>query len=123
MFIPALISFGDFLKTAEGVMSLIVSLVSLVSAGIGAFFAIKSTIEKNKGKSFAQIWKLLMEIADSAMKEAEASSKAGAEKKELAINIVNAAAKAAGIDITPFTEQLSDYIDQAIKFANDISKK
>ena len=58
-----------------------------------------------------EIWNLLVEIADSAMKEAEASEKSGADKKEMAINIINASAKAAGIDITPFTSQLSDYID------------
>jgi hypothetical protein len=63
-----------------------------------------------------------MKIADTAMLEAEKSDLKGAAKKDKAIAIVNAGAKEAGIDITPFTEQLSAYIDNAVAFANSLNK-
>lgn len=110
------------LDTLQQILVIITGLAGLIGTGVSTFFAIKAVIQKNKGKSLSEIWALLMEIADTAMKEAEASGKKGAEKKELAINIINASAKAAGVDIEPFTSQLSSYIDETIKLVNDLSK-
>lgn len=104
-------------------ITLLAGLVGLIGTGISTYFAIKAVIEKNKGKSLADIWELVMVIADNAMKAAEASGKKGADKKKMVIDAVNAAALAAGIDVSPFTEQLSAYIDQTIAFVNDFSKK
>ena len=118
-----LVTLKEFLKTAEGVISFIVALGGLIGTGISTYFAIKAVIEKNKGKSAKEIWALIMKVADEAMKSAEASGKAGADKKQMVIDAVNAAALAAGIDVSPFTEQLGAYIDQTIAFVNDLSKK
>ena len=63
-----------------------------------------------------------MSMADAAMKEAEASGKAGADKKQMVIDAVKASCKAAGVNLDLFIDQLSDYIDQTIKFVNDMQK-
>lgn len=112
--------FGAFLQTAEGVISLISSLVLLISTGIGAFFAIKGWVKAFKEKDGKQKWALLMEIADAAMKEAEKSGKTGADKKQMVIDACKAGCKAAGINIDDFIDQLVDYIDQTISFVNDM---
>lgn len=103
-------------------IKLVLALVGLIGTGVSTFFAIKATIAKNKGKSMAEIWALIMSMADSAMKAAEASGKVGADKKQMAIEGVKASALAAGIDIAPFIDQLSAYIDQTITFVNGMTK-
>ncbi len=113
----------EWLGTAQQVITLLVALGGLIGTGISTYFAIKAVIEKNKGKSLADIWKLVMSMADDAMKAAEASGKKGEDKKKMVIDAVNAAALAAGIDISPLTGQLGAYIDQAIAFVNDMTKK
>lgn len=115
-----LLSFAEFMSTAEGVISLISSLVLLVSTGIGAFFAIKNAIKAFKEKDARQKWALLMEIADAAMKEAEKSGASGADKKQMVIDACKAGCKAAGINLDDFIDQLVDYIDQTISFVNDM---
>ena len=118
-----MIMLADWLATAQGIVTLLIALGGLIGTGISTYFAIRAVIEKNKGKSLAEIWKFVMSMADDAMKAAEASGKAGADKKQMVIDAVNAAAKAAGIDISAFTEQLSAYIDQTIAFVNGMTKK
>ena len=124
-----LLTLGQSLSDAEGsgtlaqILGIITGLVGLIGTGISTYFAIKAVIEKNKGKSLADIWKLVMSMADDAMKAAEASGKKGKDKKKMVIDAVNAAALAAGIDVSPFIEQLGAYIDQTIAFVNDLSKK
>jgi len=94
------------------------SLLSLISAGCGVFFAVKNWIAALKTKQNAEIWALVMEIADSAMKEAEASKASGEDKKSMVINAVKAGAEASGLDISAFLAQLDLYIDQTIDFVN-----
>jgi hypothetical protein len=65
---------------------------------------------------------MIMEMADAAMKEAERSGRAGADKKEMVIEAVKAGCKAAGVNIDEFIDQLMDYIDQTIKFVNDMQQ-
>ena len=115
--------FIEFLQTAEGVISLISSLVLLISTGVGAFFAIKGWVKAFKEKDAKEKWALIMEIADAAMKEAEKSGASGADKKTMVIDAVKAGCKAAGVNLDTFIDQLSDYIDQTIAFVNDMSKK
>lgn len=91
---------------------------SLISAICGVFFAIKNFIAVLKTKQNAELWALVMEIADSAMKEAEALKMSGADKKSMVINTVKAAAEASGLDISAFLTQLDLYIDQTIDFVN-----
>ena len=111
------------LNTIQELIALITGLCGLVSAGIGAYFAIKNWIAATKSKNAQEIWAMIMEVADAAMKEAEKSCKTGADKKAMVIESVKASCKAAGLDLDLFIDQLSDYIDQTISFVNDMSKK
>lgn len=111
------------LNTVQEIIALVTGLCGLVSAGIGAYFAVKNWIKVTKNKNAQEIWAMVMEIADTAMKEAEKSCKTGADKKTMVINAVKASCKAAGLDVDLFIDQLSDYIDQTISFVNDMSKK
>lgn len=56
------------------------------------------------------------------MKEAEASGKSGADKKEMVMDAVKAACKSQGLDLDSFLDQLSAYIDQTITFVNSMTK-
>ena len=111
------------LNTVQELIALITGLCGLISAGIGAYFAIKNWIKLVKEKNANEIWKMIMEMTDVAMKEAEKSCKTGADKKAMVIESVKASCKAAGLDLDLFIDQLSDYIDQTISFVNDMSKK
>ena len=111
------------LNTVQEIIALVTGLCGLVSAGIGAYFAIKNWIKVTKNKNAQEIWAMIMEIADTAMKEAEKSCKTGADKKTMVIDAVKASCKTAGLDLDLFIDQLSDYIDQTISFVNDMSKK
>ena len=111
------------LNTVQEIIALVTGLCGLISAGIGAYFAIKNWIAVTKNKNAQEIWAMIMEIADTAMKEAEKSCKTGADKKTMVIDTVKASCKAAGLDLDSFIDQLSDYIDQTISFVNDMSKK
>ena len=112
----------DWINTANGIITLITGLVGLIGTGIGAYFAIKNWIKLVKEKNANEIWKMIMEMADAAMKEAEKSCKTGADKKTMVIESVKASCKAAGIDIDLFIDQLADYIDQTISFVNKMKK-
>ena len=111
------------LNTVQEIIALVTGLCGLVSAGIGAYFAIKNWIAVTKNKNAQEIWAMIMEIADTAMKEAEKSCKTGADKKTMVIDTVKASCKAAGLDLDSFIDQLSDYIDQTISFVNEKNKK
>ena len=114
---------ADWLSTAQGVLTLITGLIGLISAAVGAYFAVKNFIKATKSKNANEIWSMMMSMADAAMKEAEKSQKTGADKKKMVIESVKASCKAAGLDLDLFIDQLSDYIDQTISFVNDMSKK
>lgn len=110
-------------------MEQIYTLISIISAGIGLIgtiiggaFAITNWIKLMKNKSTKQIWDTVAAMADSAMKEYEQSGKTGVEKKQLVIDSVKAAAKAAGLNIDSCLDQLSTYIDQCVDFANSFNK-
>mgnify|MGYP003554946313 FL=1 len=111
------------LNTVQEIIALVTGLCGLISAGISAYFAIKNWIAVTKNKNAQEIWAMVMEMADAAMKEAEKSCKTGADKKAMVIDSVKASCKAAGLDLDLFIDQLSDYIDQTISFVNDMSKK
>jgi phage-related minor tail protein len=65
---------------------------------------------------------MIMNMADAAMKEAEASMKSGEDKKQMVIDSVKAGCKAAGVNLDEFIDQLGDYIDQTISFVNGMKK-
>lgn len=113
---------SEFISTANGLIALLTGLFGLIGAGIAAFFAIKGFVKAFREKSLSQQWALIMEIADAAMKEAEASGKDGKSKKEQVLAAVDAGCKAAGIDASAFWAQLGEYIDQTIAFVNGMAK-
>lgn len=110
------------LETWQQIVTLITGLVGLISAAIGVFFGIKSTIQKMKSQTADQNWQLIISVAKTAMESAEASGKSGADKKEMVIEAVKAALKEAGVNADDFMDQLSDYIDNMIEFANTIAE-
>lgn len=112
----------DWITTANGIITLITGLIGLLGTGIGTYFAIKNWITVFKTKNAQEVWTLIMEMADAAMKEAEASMKDGETKKQMVMDSVKAGCKAAGVDADLFIEQLSDYIDDTIKFVNGMKK-
>ena len=110
------------ISTIRELIALITALVGLIGTGVGAFFAIKNWIKATKEKSSKEIWAMIMEMADAAMKEYEHSTLSGADKKKAVIEAVKSGCKAAGVDLDIFIDQLSDYIDQTIHFVNDMTK-
>lgn len=112
----------EWITTANGIITLITGLIGLIGTGVGAYFAIKNWITVLKTKSSQEIWAMIMEMADAAMTEAEKSGKSGADKKQMVIESVKASCRAAGVNLDVFIEQLSNYIDDTIKFANSLKK-
>ena len=112
----------EWLEAANGIITLISALIALIGTGMGVYFAIKNFIKLMKSNTKEQNWKLIMKIADAAMKTAETSGKKGADKKQMVIESVKASCKAAGIDADEFIDQLMDYIDQTIAFVNSMKK-
>ena len=112
----------NWLETANGVITLVIGLVSLLSAGVSVFFLVKTLLKTMKNNTADQNWKLIMKIADAAMIQVEKSSAKGAQKKEMVIDAVKAGCKEAGIECDDFIDQLVAYIDQCIDFANGFKK-
>lgn len=108
----------EFLEAANEVIILLTGLLGLIGAGAGIWAAIKSRAALIKNQTKQEQLKLLLEIADAAMTEAEASTLSGEDKKTQVLASIEAAAKAADIDISAFAGQLSIYIDQTISFVN-----
>lgn len=113
---------AEWITTANGIVTLITGLIGLIGTGIGAYYAIRNWITVLKTKNSQEIWSMIMNIADAAMKEAETSDKSGTDKKQMVIEAVKAGCKAAGVNIDMFIDQLSDYIDQTIAFVNGMKK-
>ncbi len=111
------------METINQVITLIIGLAGLISAAVSAFFAIRNFVKALKEKSLKDVWNMIMELADAAMKEAEASQLKGEDKKQMVINAVKAGCKSAGLDIDMFIDQLGAYIDQTIGFVNDMKNK
>lgn len=108
----------EWLEMANEVLALLTGLVGLIGTAVGAYFAIKNWIQVIKTKNSNEIWALLMEMADKAMEEAERSDAKGADKKEMVLKSIEAAAEAAGLEIGGLLTQLNTYIDQTIDFVD-----
>lgn len=113
----------DWITTANGIIALITGLLGLIGTGVGAYYAVKNFIDLTKEKNKNEIWGMIMTMADSAMREAEASGKAGVDKKTMVIESVKAGCSAAGLNVDAFIDQLSAYIDDTISFVNKMTKK
>lgn len=83
------VTFVTVLEGFDAVIALLAGLGGLIGTYISTYFAIKAVIEKNKGKSLADIWELVMVIADDAMKAAEASGKKVKTKRKWFCNSNN----------------------------------
>lgn len=112
----------DWITTANGLIALITALCGLIGTGVGAFIAVKNWIKVIKQKSAKEIWSMITEIADIAMREFEHSSLSGVEKKKAVIEAVKVSCKSAGLNIDLFIDQLSDYIDSSITWFNSMNK-
>ena len=111
----------DWITTVEGLIALITAFFGLCGTAVGAFMTIKTFIKSRKDKSFKENLELLKTVADAAMVSAEKSGKSGAEKKEIVIQAVKEAAKAAGLDFDLFIDQISQFIDNSVKWHNSFS--
>ena len=109
---------SGFLDTANSVVVLVTGLVGLISAGVGAFFAIKNFIKLVKEKGAKEVWAMLKNMADAAMQKAEKEIASGADRKKAVMEAVKEGCKAEGLDIDAFIDQLDTYIDELIKFHN-----
>ena len=114
---------AEWITNANGIITLITGLVGLIGTGVGAFFAVKNWVKILKTKNSSEIWAMIMEVADAAMKEVEQSMRSGEEKKQIVIDTVKASCKAAGVNMDEFIDQLGDYIDQTITFVNGMKQK
>lgn len=112
----------DWLNTAEGILSLIGGAIGILGGIPSIIFAIITLVKSFKSKNAQQIWEQIKTATDAAMKTVEAQGGAGADKKKLVIETVKATLKSQGIDATAWLDQLSAYIDDCIKFANDMQK-
>ena len=113
---------SGFLDNANAIVALVTGLLGLISAGVGAFFAIKNFLKLAKEKSAKEVWAMIVNMADAAMQKAEKEIASGADKKKAVIEAVKEGCKAEGLDIDAFLDQLSAYIDQCIKFHNDMNE-
>jgi len=99
-------------------LTLIITGVTLIGTLAGVGFKLWQAIKliaKNKD------WKKIMEIADAAMEQAEASGKAGADKERMAIDIITTSCKELGIEFD--VAEVVKYIKDTIDFVNHLSKK
>ena len=111
------------MEMAMEIISLLTGLVGLISAGVTAFFAVKTFIQSFKDKKATEIWELVMALADIAMAEAEKNTELDADgKKQQVMNMAKAGLEAAGLDITDFLVRLDKYIDDTIKFTNKMQE-
>lgn len=106
-----------WLETAQGIVTLAFTGVSLISAIVGLSVKLFKTVKeiiKNKN------WLKVAVIADRAMEAAEKTGATGANKKAQVIEATKAGCLEIGIDAIEFLDQLSTYIDDCIKFANSM---
>lgn len=109
--------------TVEGWVGLIILICSLVAAiaglvptGIKLYRVLKQLVKDRN-------WKKIIQFASAAMKQAEASGKKAKEKKVIVIESVVAACKEIGVEIDEKQlKDLSDYIDELIKWHNDMNE-
>ena len=59
----------EVLSNINSLIPVLTGLFGLISAAIGAFFAVKNWITALKTKQSQEIWTLVMEIADKAMED------------------------------------------------------
>ena len=102
-----------------GLITLICGLIAAIATLVPTFVKLFNTVkELVKEKN----WKKITQIAINAIRAAEQSGMSGADKKEMVIAAVKAGCAEAGIELDD--EQLvrlADYIDEMIKYFNDMT--
>ena len=104
------------MNTLQQIIVLLVGLAGLISAGIGIYVAVKERAKRFAAMTKEEQWKTLMSIADKVMQQVQKSKEAGATKKQMALSLIKTTAKASGINVDDFAEQLSAYIDDTKAF-------
>ena len=105
----------EIINNANAIVALISAVVGLISAGIPLGIIIYNLF---KGKNKKEVFEILKDMATAAIVSAEASGKAGADKKTMVIEAVKAGAAAKGINVTPFMTQLDAFIEQSVATNN-----
>jgi hypothetical protein len=104
----------QWVELISAILGAVITLLGLIPAVIAIVKFIKKSI-KDKN------WAAIKAFADAAIKQAEASGKAGADKKQMVIDSVVAACKSAGISVDESAlETLATYIDQFIAGYNQM---
>ena len=105
------------MEQVEMIITLIVFGVLLIAAiatfGLKLGGSLKTLIE-NKD------WAKIVKAINSAVLEAEASGKTGADKKQMVLNSVEAFADSLGIAFD--IEKVGEYIDQILEIHNELNK-
>lgn len=112
----------EWITTANGIITLITGLIGLAGTGVGTYFAIRNWLKMLKTKNSQEVWEMIMEMTDAAMKEAEKSYLKGADKKDMVLNMVKTSCKTSGVNVDLFINQLNNYIDDTISFVNSMKK-
>ena len=109
-----LLSLSDW-ETLLGLIATGLALLSaVITMGVKLFKAGKEIV-KNKD------WKKVMAIADVAMTKAEAELKEGTAKLEVVLETVKAGCSEIGVNADEFIDDLKEYVEDAIKFHNDLT--
>lgn len=111
----------EWINTAYGLILLIGAFISLCGTAAGAFVAFKKWLKERKEKTHKENSELLKAVADKAMESAEHSQ--SGDKKEMVMNVVKDSAKAAGLNFDEFIDEVSLFIDQSIKWYNNMKQK
>ena len=96
----------NWITQANGFIALLSGAMGFIGTCTGVFFAIKTKLKSLKDKSTAEIWSLLMSIADKAMQEASYKFPklgSGAERREFVLNLVQETCLAEGIGFNGLT--------------------
>ncbi len=105
--------------TVEGWVTLITLFCGLIGAIAGLIPLAIKVVKKGKELVKNKNWEKIKEITKAAMEKAQASGKAGADKKAMVMEAVKAACKEAEIEFDEeLINQLSNYIDKTKDFVN-----
>ncbi len=110
------------METLQQVILIITTGISLLCTAGGIAVAVWQFLKNRKNATIQDNWKLIVSIVDKIMPEVNKLDIAGADKKAKVIEATKVGAKAIGIDIAPFMEQLSAYIDDTKGFVNKFIK-
>ena len=105
----------NWVYDANAIVALISAVVGLMSTGIPLGIVVYNLF---KGKNRKEVFDILKDMASAAIVSAEASGKAGADKKTMVIEAVRAGASAKGINVDPFLTQLDAFIEQTVATNN-----